>query len=267
MIADCFTFFNELELLELRCEELKGIVGCHFLIESPTTFAGKPKPLYFVKNRARFAKYPILPILVNLPYSGDITREQAWQNDHSARKLGYEQVASLLHDDTTVLISDVDEIPRASMIMDFPDQIVVFLQRCYTYYLNWQSSEEWRGTIRMPVAKLRQLGGMSAYAHRWSWQHHNGEPVLYLKDAGWHFSYQGGTKRVQDKLQAAAHTEYGGEFYTDPVRLAEKFASGEDLFDRQQDGFHKVPIDETFPEYLVNHQDRFKDLIDDQKTD
>lgn len=262
-VVDCFTFFNELELLELRCEELLGVVACHFLIESPTTFAGKEKPLYFAKNRAKFMKYPILPIVVDLPYKGQITREEAWKNDHSSRSLGFQHVANITGDTDTVLISDVDEIPRASMITDFPDEIVVFMQRCYTYWLNYQSPEMWRGTIRMPASKLKQLGGMGAYAHRWSWAHHNEAPVRYLEDAGWHFSYQGGLKRVQDKLRAAAHTEYGGEFYTDPIRLAEKFESGKDLFDRQQEGFHKVPIDDTFPKYLLDHTERFKDLIND----
>lgn len=255
MVVDCFTFFNELELLELRCEELLGKVDCHFLIESPTTFAGKEKPLLYVKNALRFRKYPIMPLVVELPFKGDLDRNQAWSNDHSSRILGYEQVASHLQDDDIVLLSDVDEIPRGSRIMDSPEEeIVTFNMRTYTYWLNYQSPEVWVGTSRMSVKKLKELGGQQAYHAGW---HHG----IRLDDAGWHFSYQGGIRRIQDKLRSAAHIEYGGEFYTNPVRMAEKFKDGSDLFDRDKDGFHEVPIDDSYPVYLREHPERFPGMI------
>ena len=42
MIVDCFPFFNELDLLELRLNELKDVVDVFVLSEATLTFTGKP---------------------------------------------------------------------------------------------------------------------------------------------------------------------------------------------------------------------------------
>ena len=57
MIYDCFIFFNELELLELRLNELAGVVDKFVLVEATRTFTNEPKPLFFQENRARFREF------------------------------------------------------------------------------------------------------------------------------------------------------------------------------------------------------------------
>lgn len=223
----------------------------HYLIESPTTFTGRPKPLFFTENASLFKKYPITPIVIELPFQGDVLHP--WDNDRDSRNFGFARIVELLVDDDVILISDVDEIPRGSRVLEAPGKTVTFLQRTYTYYLNYQSPEVWVGTIRMPVARLKEMGGMSAYRYRWAMEYN-------LEDAGWHFSYQGGLNRVQYKLQAAAHTEYATPYYTNSERLREKFKTGEDLFDRIKDGFKQVSMD-GLPRYLQEHPERFAGLI------
>jgi len=56
-IYDIFTFYNELDLLELRLEMLNDCVDHFVIIECVETFSGKPKPLYYEENKQRFAKY------------------------------------------------------------------------------------------------------------------------------------------------------------------------------------------------------------------
>ena len=58
-LFDCFTFFNELDPLELRLRELDALVHRFVLVEAPQTFTGRPKPLHFKLNRDRFE--PFLP--------------------------------------------------------------------------------------------------------------------------------------------------------------------------------------------------------------
>jgi hypothetical protein len=41
MIYDCFTFFNELELLELRLHELAGVVDKFVLVEATQTHSSR----------------------------------------------------------------------------------------------------------------------------------------------------------------------------------------------------------------------------------
>lgn len=56
-IYDCFTFFNEIELLKIRFEELYNVVDKFVLVEATQTFTGEPKELFFLKNKNLFSKY------------------------------------------------------------------------------------------------------------------------------------------------------------------------------------------------------------------
>ena len=56
MIYDCFTFFNELDLLELRLEFLDKYVDWFVISESSKTHSGQIKPLYYSINKKRFEK-------------------------------------------------------------------------------------------------------------------------------------------------------------------------------------------------------------------
>ena len=55
-IYDCFTFFNEFELLEVRLNELYDVVDKFVLVEMAETHQGNPKPLLFLENRHKFKK-------------------------------------------------------------------------------------------------------------------------------------------------------------------------------------------------------------------
>ena len=53
-VIDCFTFFNELDLLEFRLKFLDQHVDMFVVAESNLTHSGKPKPYYFEENKKRF---------------------------------------------------------------------------------------------------------------------------------------------------------------------------------------------------------------------
>ena len=57
MIYDCFTFFNEFDLLEIRLNELDSVVDKFVLVEATKTFSGLDKPLYFNENKNKFNKF------------------------------------------------------------------------------------------------------------------------------------------------------------------------------------------------------------------
>src|SRR5437660_7612942 len=56
-LFDCFMFFNELDLLEIRLIELNGLVDYFVLVEATRTHTGFPKPLYFTEHKNRFAPF------------------------------------------------------------------------------------------------------------------------------------------------------------------------------------------------------------------
>jgi beta-1,4-mannosyl-glycoprotein beta-1,4-N-acetylglucosaminyltransferase len=54
MLYDCFPFFDEFELLQVRLHELADLVDQFVLVESTKTHSGEPKPLYYAESRRRF---------------------------------------------------------------------------------------------------------------------------------------------------------------------------------------------------------------------
>ena len=50
-VFDCFKFFNELELLELRLMELYDVVDYFVLVEANKTHTGKEKKYLFEENK------------------------------------------------------------------------------------------------------------------------------------------------------------------------------------------------------------------------
>src|SRR4051812_40271897 len=115
-LCDCFTFYNELDILEIRLRELYDVVDRFVLVEATHTHKGDPKPLHYATNRARFASWndKIRHIVIgDLPVGDNLAairrREMGQRN---AILLGLMDA----QDDDIVLISDVDEIPRKSAV-------------------------------------------------------------------------------------------------------------------------------------------------------
>ena len=56
-IFDCFTFSNELDLLEFRLDLLSPVVDQFVIVEAPRTHSGLEKPLVFQENQRRFERH------------------------------------------------------------------------------------------------------------------------------------------------------------------------------------------------------------------
>ena len=48
MVYDCFTFYNEKMMLDIRLNSLKDVVDKFVLVESTHTFSGQKKKLFYV---------------------------------------------------------------------------------------------------------------------------------------------------------------------------------------------------------------------------
>ena len=56
-IYDCFSFYNEFDILEIRLQELYDHVDYFIIAEASTTHTGNPKPFYLLDNWERFKPY------------------------------------------------------------------------------------------------------------------------------------------------------------------------------------------------------------------
>lgn len=148
MVYDCFTFFNELDLLEIRLNVTKDVVDRFVLVEAGETHAGRPKPMMFAENRARFATFADRIAYVAVERfpsvcTTDWAREN-WQRNAISKGLEGAQ------DGDAVLISDLDEIPRPEAVRANIGRkgVTAFDQTYYAYYLNYRNVRQqwWLGT-------------------------------------------------------------------------------------------------------------------------
>lgn len=278
MIYDTFLFFNELELLEVRLHELDAVVDRFVLVESRRTHSNQPKNLVFQENRHRFEKYADKIIHVIVDDTPD-TKDSWIIEGHDRRAI--DRGLKNCRPDDLILMSDLDEIPRAEAVREacarlvFGDSVLartwsrllrhplavnhlrnpfkkyhplvtVFEQRLYYYFLDCQCDDPawWPGT-RMVFFR----DYTSAYdLRRWSGRR--------VRDAGWHFSYMGGVERIRQKLAAYAHQEFNRAEFTDPNRIAQLIGQGRDILG---DGkpLRWVKLDDSYPRLIRENPGRF----------
>jgi len=56
-VLDAVLMSSELDLLELRMNELDGVVDYFLIVESNATFTGLKKEVYFASNKERFSRF------------------------------------------------------------------------------------------------------------------------------------------------------------------------------------------------------------------
>lgn len=246
-IFDCFTFFNELEVLEIRLNELDKYVDYFVLVESKKTFTFKEKILYYDQNKHLFEKFRHKIIHVPMDFGG----RGEWGNEFAQRDSIRQGLVNADPDDI-VILSDVDEIPnlKGYNFDSLKYRIAGFPMQYYYYFLN--NKMNLTQTI-IKAFRVSHLYDNSPQAMRGK------EPHIFGK-LGWHFSYMGGVNSIRRKLDAFAHQDMNLPEYNNDTHLHARLERNEDLFNRQY-SFEVVPVDNTFPEYLVNNQDKFKHMI------
>src|SRR5207249_369243 len=123
--------------------------------------SGQPKPLHYHEHRRRFSAWQsrIIPVVLDdLPAGGDPWVPENRQRDGIGHGLANAGPGDL------ILVSDVDEIPRASQVREYRDTrgVKVFQQRLSYYFLNYVTDEPWPGTRMLSYADFRRLGGAQA---------------------------------------------------------------------------------------------------------
>jgi len=287
MIYDCFTFFNELELLELRLNELAGVVDKFVIVEARRTFTNQPKPLHFQENRARFSAFmdKIIHVVVeDSPDANDPWVVERFQRNAIGRGL------TQCRPDDFVLVSDLDEIPRAAVVAEMTEKIPyhdhmianavhralnsrlvkrILHRRGFRRRLRFNHPFVWRfqhtlfryfincKSLLPPYSygtvMLRYRDFSTAEEMR-----HSGYKTI--SDAGWHFTYMGGAARIADKLRSFAHQEYNRAEFTDLQRITERINLGQTIFGKGEQ-LTFVPVDATFPTFIREHPEKFTSWI------
>jgi len=269
-IIDCFTFFNELDLLEVRLHTLAPFVSKFVLVEGSRTHSNLPKPFYFEENKERFA--PFLDKIVHVKIEEDewCANKLPWALENFQRNQIKNALSKLnLEDDDIILISDCDEIPNPNMFFDnllklnrrnTPFErsqyyMILLVPMLYYYSFNIQVEHyDWNdlmkfGTRAIKYKNLKKSTCIEALRK-------SGDGLV-VPNAGWHFSFFGNPESIIKKIQSYAHQEFNKEKYLDSKTIQALMEGGHDLFVRNY-SFKKIPLDPSFPQYVLDNQERFK---------
>jgi len=280
-IYDCFIFYNELDLLEIRLKTLDKFVDFFVLVEATKTHRGKEKPLYYKENKGRFKKWEdkIIHIVVeDMPKVGisygknwkvnSILKGGPWKLEAYQKK----QIArGLKHCDNEDIImsSDLDEIPNPRKIPEMikkleKESIVLFKMKLFFYFLNGLSEIEWIGTRACKYKTLKKMFNLdiNRFRHLWNFllriKMIFGKKIFIIKNGGWHFSYMGGTAQIINKISSLCHFEKDTLENKDPKKIEKKIEKGEFLYGGK---INYVPIDDSFPEEIVKNKKKYSKFI------
>lgn len=253
MVYDCFTFFNEFDLLEIRLNELRHVVDKFIICESDLTHTGKKKPLNFPEVAERYAGFDI----EYLVYRGIPEVSDAWINEESQRNFLAKGLLGCSRGDIVVL-SDIDELPNPSTVAGFDEPCICSLQMNVGYfYMNCMFDNLWSHP------KIFKYGNIAAGTLSDIRLRRGSFLTKAIPNGGTHFSYLGGVEKIRYKLNSFAHQEFNTDTINNEELLRWRIDRNEDLFGlgKKLKKFRLDEIDYYFPEYVLENRAKFAHLI------
>lgn len=261
MILDCFTFFNELDLLEGRLEYLYDTVDYFIIVETDLTHSGNPKPLNYLANIDRYKKYSNK--ILYFPYATDKAQFEfgskptqfdgdsaSWKIENIQRN-HIAEALKLFPDDANVIISDLDEIPKisaiqlAETILGVQSDVCCFEQELFFYNFNQKAPTPWR------ASSIAKNWYVKEHTPQWirnmSWQ----LPTIF--QGGWHLTYWGSPEKISYKIQSFAHQEVNRDEFTNTALIEQRIKEKKHpYYGDPTYGHELVPVDRaTIPEEIL----------------
>ena len=294
-VYDCFMYFDEDVILDLRLNYLNPYVDKFVIVESKFTHSGKKKELLFdIKKFKNFENKITYLSIDHEPEEIQIVNEQDNHIDKSSKCIfnatkreNYQRnyLSKGLEDvdpEDIILISDIDEIPNLEKIKfkSIKNKLIFFQQKIFYYKFNLcLNLENWVGTkvckkkdlvspqwIRnikdrnYPFWRLDILFSKNKYQN-----------IYFVTNGGWHFSYLKNTKDIEKKLKSYLHHR---EYDIEPVsveRIDQMIKEKKTVYDLKVDmrsskfnkgqTLTKVNLNQL-PNYIQNNIEKYKLWLD-----
>ena len=294
-IYDCFMYFDEDLLLDLRLNSLNKFVKKFVITEATYTHNGSKKKLNFDINKFKKFKDKIIYIVVDKEpeniqklCSGESQEKKGEKLILNGMARDYFQRESLKQglkdtlDEDLILVSDLDEIPNLDEI-DFnkiKDNILIFEQKMFYYKLNlfyedfiWQGTKGTKSKNFLSPQWLRNIKGRKYPKWRIDtyFSQKKYSNLYFINDGGWHFTCLRTPEELEKKLLNFAH-HY--EFEESGLRiddLKKLIAQKRVMYDHtvDQKGYKwsgksilkKIDI-KSLPKYVSSNLDMYKNWLD-----
>ncbi len=268
-LIDCFSYFDENLILDIRLNTLADIVEKFIIAEATRDHAGNKKKLNFDYNNFKKFKDKITYIIVDdLPMDTKPLKKN-WGSNHvrdQHQRNSLSKGFSKYNEEDLIMISDIDEIPDPKKISYFKtkNKYACFLQKNFQSKLNLQNFTDkyWMGTKICQKKFLRSPQWLRNIKtkKRPFWQFYKPKAPQLIYDGGWHFSFLKRPKEISKKIKVFAHQEFKKDNFFDEGKIQERINNKKDLFDRNIK-YEKVELNEDFPKYIVENKSKFKEWI------
>ena len=294
-IFDCFMYFDEELVLDLRLNILNEYVDYFVIVESKYTHKGEYRNLRFDKQKfKKFEKKIIYLVYDEHPkeieniFNNDNDDEKsrkyilnALRRENSQRNFILNGLKTAEKNDY-ILISDVDEIPNLvnTQLNNIKEKIIFFKQDMFYYKFNLKLPNlKWTGTkackkkyLKSPQW-LRNIKDKKYPFYRLDIYFSNNKynDVKIISDGGWHFSNIKTAEQIEHKLKSYLHHR---EFDLSPMskeQINETIEKKQAIYDLKVDKrinkigdgskLEKFPLDKL-PKFLQSNISDFKDWID-----
>ena len=264
-IYDCFQYFNEDHMVDIRLNILDKYVDYFVISESTKTHQGEEKKLNFnSKNFSKFEKkikYVVADFDAEKPFinhqGGESVIEQHQRNNIAN---GIKEAS----DNDLIILSDSDEIPDLKKLGQIKKttKFTAFSQMMFMYKINLQNLKEsnWIGSkicLKKYFPEPQTLRNLKFKNYPfWRIDKLN----LQIIKGGWHFSFLQTPQDIAKKIKSFSHGEFNNVDNTDEKKINQKIQEYKDIFGRNLN-LQKITIDESFPDYILNNKKRLEDWI------
>ena len=263
-VYDCFTFFNELDVLELRLQEMWDVTDVFVIAESNLSHSGKEKPYHLLDNWERFKPYESkirrvqVDDMPDTPDSWVRERYQRWSLSKGLTDVSPEDI---------IITSDLDEIPRAEAIAMIKedennwDRYILTIPM-FQYKINYMKIYDLIKQPNIMVARARcYTNPQQEREYTFPWNRKPNDTV-FIEHAGWHFTYFGDNDNAITKIKNFAHTE------TDTPEMIQRHNI--EWFVANKCGHHGpthpekfeyVIVDDYFPKAITDNLEKWQHMI------
>ena len=294
-IYDCFMYYDEDLLLDIRLNSLEKFVKKFVITEATYTHNGENKKLNFDINKFNKFKDKIIYIVVDKQPSNILELKNEDTKEKTGEKLilngmarDYFQRENLTKglvdakDEDLILISDLDEIPNLESLnfKNIKNNIIIFEQKIFYYKLNllydnflWQGTRAIKNKNFLSPQWLRNI--KSKKYPRWRidtiFSKKKYSDLMFVKNGGWHFTCLKTPDQLEKKLLNYAH-HY--EFQESGLKISDikKFISEKRViydYNVDQKGFKwsgrstlKKLETKFLPSYVSKNLHKYSDWLD-----
>jgi|TARA_B100001059_G_scaffold233996_1_gene275372 beta-1,4-mannosyl-glycoprotein beta-1,4-N-acetylglucosaminyltransferase len=259
-IYDCFQYFNEDHMVDLRLNILDKYVDFFIISESTKTHQGHEKKINFDIRKFPSFKKKIKFIVAD--YKDHINFEKHIGGESPIEQHQRNSLIEGIQDaqpNDLIILSDSDEIPDLTKLKDINEKkkYIAFSQKMFMYKLNLQNLEE-SGWIGSRITKKKYISSMQEFRNlkfkKYPFWRIDKRDLQIIK-GGWHFSYMQTPEDILKKIKSFSHGEFNNKNISKDI-IEEKILQNKDIFERNKI-LQKVELDSTYPSFILNNKDKF----------